>query len=49
MKSIGITDINLSVKGSDGQHLASQSVLWQEVTIDRRQFNGKDAVCRSTP
>ena len=49
VKSVGITNVDLSVKGCDGMNPARQSVLRQEITIYRRQFDGEDTITRSTP
>ena len=49
IESVGVPDVDLSVKGCDGMNPARQSVLRQEIAVYRRQFDGKDTVTRSAP
>ena len=48
-QTVGAAHIYLPVEGHDGSHLTCQTVLGQEIAIDRRQFDGEDAMQGDSP
>ena len=48
-QTVGAAHIYLPVEGHDGSHLTCQTVLGQEIAIDRRQFDGENSVHGGSP
>ena len=48
-QTVGAAHVDFPVEGHDGLYLACQTVLGQEIAIDRRQFDGEDAMQGGSP
>ena len=49
IQAVGSAHIYLAVESRDSLYLTREAIFRQDIRIDRRQFDGEDAMCRSAP